>query len=329
MEQIKLVNRNTELELPSLSRLGLGTMRMVGNKEEGIRTIHKALDSGINFINTGDFYGAGESEIIVGQALSGRKREEAFVSVKFGGLLKADGGMYGIDPRPEMIENYLVYSLKRLGLDYIDLYEPGRISPHIPVEETIGVISNLVKKGYIKTIGVTEVDADTLRRAHATHPISLVEMSYSLMNRNIENDLLPTARELGIGTVAFGVLISGLIGGSNTEGKMAFIKKMIPPSVADNFNRNVSLTAELEQIANDKGISLAQLAIAWVMAQGEDIITLVGSRTEEQLTNTLEAANIILSKEDLNRIESIIPKELAFSSYMPPLNIHPNGLFKH
>ncbi|WP_293908272.1 aldo/keto reductase [Sphingobacterium sp. UBA5670] len=327
MEQLKVTNSSNEF--PSLSKLGLGTMRMVGNKEEGIKAIHKALDSGINFLNTGDFYGAGESESIVGQALTGRKRDEAFVSVKFGGLLKADGGMYGIDPRPEFIENYLVYSLKRLGLDYIDLYEPGRISPHIPVEETIGVMSDLVKKGYIKSIGVTEVDADTLRRAHATHPISLVEMSYSLMNRNIENDLLPTARELGIGVVAFGVLISGLIGGSNAERKMAFIKQMVPASVADNFSRNLSLSEALEQIAKEKDISLAQLAIAWVMAQGEDILTLVGSRTEVQLEDTLKALDVRLTKEDLDRIESIIPKELAFSSYMPPLNIHPNGLFKH
>jgi aryl-alcohol dehydrogenase-like predicted oxidoreductase len=311
----------------SISRLGLGTMRMT-DKKEGIAAIHAALDAGINFLNTGDFYDAGANEMMVGEALKGRKRDEAFVSVKFGALQRLDHGMYGIDVRPESVENYLVYSLKRLGLEYIDLYQPGRINPHIPVEETIGAISGLVQKGYVKTIGITEVSADVLRRAHATHPITLVEVTYSLMNRIIENDVIPTARELGISIAGFGVLLAGLIGGRSQEQALAMISRMVSPETLANFNHNIVQANALQQIADEKEITLAQLAIAWVLAQGEDIMALVGSRTVEQVEGTLNAMEIRLSREDLNRIEKIIPKADALSKYMPEINLDKNGLFK-
>jgi aryl-alcohol dehydrogenase-like predicted oxidoreductase len=312
-----------------LSRLGLGTMRMTGNKEAAIKTIHTALEAGVNFINTGDFYDAGLSEMIVGEALKGQARDKAFVSVKFGGLLKAGGGLYGIDCRPEAVENYLTYSLKRLGLDYIDLYEPCRINSHIPVEETIGAVAKLVEKGYVRTIGISEVGADTLRRAHATHPISLVEVTYSMMSRKIEDELIPTARELGVGVVGFGVLLAGLIGGKDRQEKLAHIGHMVTPSIMENFNQNISLSDALEEIAKEKGATLSQLAIAWVLSRGEDIIALVGSRTPEQMQNALKALDITLTKEDLNRIEKILPKENAKSDYMPVLRLAENGLFSH
>lgn len=311
----------------SISRLGLGTMRMA-DKNEGIAAIHAALDAGINFLNTGDFYDAGANEMIVGEALKGRRRDGAFVSVKFGALQSLGHGMYGIDVRPEAVENYLVYSLKRLGLDYIDLYQPARINPNIPIEETIGAIGNLVKKGYVKTIGVSEVDADLLRRAHATHPISLVEVTYSLMNRIIENDVIPTARELGIGIAGFGVLLAGLIGGRSQEQALTMISRMVSPETLANFNQNIAQANALQQIADEKNITLAQLAIAWVLAQGEDIMALVGSRTVEQVEATLKAMEIRLNREDLNRIEKVIPKADALSKYMPEINLNKNGLFK-
>lgn len=317
-----------DITTTGISQLGLGTMRMPANKDEGIRAIHTALDAGVNFINTGDFYDAGLSEILVGEALKGRKRDDAFVSVKFGGMLKADGGMYGIDSRPELIETYLSYSLKRLGLDYIDLYQPCRINPHVPVEDTIGAISRLVEKGFVRTIGISEVDATTLRRANATHPIGLVEVTYSLMGRKIEDELLPTARELGIGVVGFGVLLSGMIGGSNPNSKLDHIKHMVSGSTLENFNQNLSLSDALEEIAKEKGATLSQLAIAWVMSQGKDIMALVGSRTPEQVKNALKAVYLTLTQEDLERIEKIIPKENAKSDYMPAMNLAENGLFK-
>jgi aryl-alcohol dehydrogenase-like predicted oxidoreductase len=311
-----------------ISQLGLGTMRMNGDKAEGIKAIHTALDAGINFINTADFYDAGLSEILVGEALKGQQRDKAFVSVKFGGLLKANGGMYGIDSRPELIENYLTYSLKRLGLDYIDLYQPCRINPHIPVEETIGAISKLVEKGFVRSIGISEVDAPALRRANKAHPISLVEVTYSMMSRKIEDELIPAARELGIGVVGFGVLLSGIIGGKDPQHKLEHIKHMVSAQVLENFDRNISLSGSLEEIAKEKGITLSQLAIAWVLSQGQDIMALVGSRTSDQVRNMISATDIRLTSEDLARIEYILPKENAKSDYMPPMNLAENGLFK-
>nr|WP_294929945.1 aldo/keto reductase [uncultured Flavobacterium sp.] len=325
MKYLNIADNN--ISQNAISRLGLGTMRMPANKNEGINAIHTALDAGINFLNTGDFYDAGLSEILVGEALRGQDRDKAFVSVKFGGMLKAGGGLYGIDSRPELIESYLTYSLKRLGLDYIDLYQPCRINPHIPVEETIGAISRLADKGFIRNIGISEVDAVTLRRANATHPISLVEVTYSMMSRKIEDELIPAARELGIGVVGFGVLLSGIIGGTDPQQKLEHISHMISPSTLENFSQNIALSNALEQIAKEKNATLSQLAIAWVLSQGEDILALVGSRTPEQVENTLKALKISLTKEDLGRIENILPKEKAQSDYMPAMNLAENGLF--
>jgi len=312
-----------------VSRLGLGTMRMTGNKEAAIKTIHTALDAGVNFINTGDFYDAGLNEMIVGEALKGYARDKAFVSVKFGGFQKAGGGLYGFDCRPEAVENYLTYSLKRLGLEYVDLYQPCRINPHIPVEETIGAVSKLVEKGYVRTIGISEVGADTLRRANATHPISLVEVTYSMMSRKIEDELIPTARELGLGVVGFGVLLAGLIGGKDRQQKLAYIGHMVSPSTLENFNQNISLSEALEEVAKEKGTTLSQLAIAWVLSRGEDIMALIGSRTPEQMQDALKALDITLTQEDLKRIEKILPKENAKSDYMPALHLAENGLLHH
>lgn len=311
----------------NLSRIGLGTMRMTTEPQAAVDTIHAAMDGGVNFLNTADFYGHGVSEMIIRDALKSCKREDVFISLKFGGLLSPDGKFYGIDSRPEHVKSFLAYSLKRLGTDYVDLYQPARIDPHIPVEDTIGAVADMLKAGYVKSIGISEVDGTTLRKANSVHPISLVEVRYSLVDRHIEDDLLPTARELGIGIVAFNVLLAGLLGGSTATKQKLSTMQHLPSKSLDNINVNLSASAALEEIAREKGITLAQLAIAWVLAQGEDIIALVGSRKVSQITDSIKAIDINLSKDDLRRIEKLIPKAQATSSYMLEMNLDKNGLF--
>lgn len=311
----------------ALSRIGLGAMRMA-DIQQGIDTIHAALDSGITYLNTGDFYGYGESELIIREALKTRKREDIFISVKFGGMLTPDDRFYGIDVRPQNVQNYLAYTLKRLGTDYVDLYQPARINPHIPVEETIGAIADLVKAGYVRNVGITEIDAETLRRAHAVHPIRLVELRYSLLDREIEQDLIPTARELGIGIVTFANLFHGVIGGSHPVEKVAALSQRMAPQAAEKLRQAVSRLDILKEIADEKNASVSQLAIAWVLSQGDDMLALVGSRTVGQLHDTVKALDIHLSEEDLQRIERAIPKEYASNSAMLPINLDENGLFK-
>lgn len=318
---------NKETNGITLSRIGLGAMRMA-DIQQGIDTIHAALDSGITYLNTGDFYGHGESELIIREALKTRKREDVFISVKFGGMLTPDDRFYGIDVRPQSVQNYLAYTLKRLGTDYVDLYQPARINPHIPVEETIGAIADMVKAGYVRNVGITEIDAGTLRRAHAVHPISLVEVRYSLLDREIEQSLIPTARELGIGIVTFANLFHGVIGGSNPEEKLATLSRRMPPQAAEKLKQAVARLDVLKEMAAEKNVSVSQLAIAWVLAQGGDMLALVGSRTVGQLRDTVKAIEIDLSKEDLQRIEQAIPKEYASNSAMLPIDLDENGLFK-
>lgn len=321
-----LKNLSTKTNGFDLSRIGTGTMRMAANQQAGVETIHAALDAGVNFLNTADFYGHGISEMIIKEALKSRKREEVFISVKFGGMISPGGQFYGIDSRPEHVKNYLAYTLKRLGVDYIDLYQPARIDPNIPVEDTIGAIADMVKAGYVKSVGISEVDGATLRKANDVHPISLVEVRYSLMDRHIEDDLLPAARELGIGVVAFNVMLAGMIGGNAPEQKLSAMKHLSAQAL-DNISNNLSSTRALEIIAREKGASLAQLAIAWVLAQGEDIIALVGSRTVAQITDSLKAIEVKLNADDLERIEQLVPKDRATSSYMLDMNLDKNGLF--
>ena len=305
---------NKETNGITLSRIGLGAMRMA-DVQQGVDTIHAALDSGITYLNTGDFYGHGESELVIREALKTRKREDIFIAVKFG-------------VRPQNVQNYLAYTLKRLGTDYVDLYQPARINPHIPVEDTIGAVADLVKAGYVRSVGITEIDAETLRRAHAVHPISLVEVRYSLLDRDIEEGILPTARELGIDVVTFANLFHGVIGGSNPAGKVAGLSQRMPPQAAEKLKQAVSRLELLKEMADEKNVSVSQLAIAWVLAQGNDILALVGSRTVDQLHDTVKAIDIHLSPEDLQRIEQMIPKEYASNSAMLPINLDENGLFK-
>lgn len=304
-----------------LSRIGLGCGYMSNanetDKGKGIAAIHAAIENGINHFNTADFYGAGRSEMLIGEAMKGYNRDKYFISVKFGILCGPNGSSYGLDVTPDNIKNYLAYSLKRLNLDYIDLYLPGRIDMGIPVEETIGAISDLVKAGYVKHVGVSQVDADILRRAHATHPISLVESEYSLFNRSIEKDILPTARELGIGVVAFGAVAHGLLAGNWTEERIQKSKGgFIPLFFEDNIVKNVALTKRLAVIAAQKQITVSQLAFAWMLSKGEDIIPLIGSLSPAHIQEALQSLDIRLTQDDIMEIEEAVPEnEIAGATF--------------
>ncbi|HBF37917.1 MAG TPA: aldo/keto reductase [Firmicutes bacterium] len=287
------------------------------NKSSGIAAIHAALENGINHFNTADFYGAGRSEILIGEALKGYNRDKYFISLKFGILCGPDGSSYGLDVTPAHVKNYLTYSLKRLNLDYIDLYLPGRIDLGIPVEETIGAISELVKAGYVKHIGVSQVDAEVLRRAHATHPISLLESEYSLFNRSIEKDVLPTAQELGIGIVVFGAVAHGLLAGNWTAERIQKSKGgFIPLFFEENIEKNVALAKKLGEIAAKKQMTLSQLAFAWMLSKGENIIPLIGSLSPAHIQEALQSLDIRLTENDIKEIEEAIPEnEIAGASF--------------
>ncbi len=299
---------------PRVSALGLGAMGMSdfygpADRAESIATIHAALDAGINLIDTGDFYGSGHNEILIREALTGRKRDSAVISVKFGALRDPAGGWGGGDNSPAALKNYLAYSLQRLGTDYIDIYRPARLDPKVPVEETIGAMADMVKAGYIRHIGLSEVSSATIRRAHAIHPICDLQIEYSLISRNVEKDILPTLRELGIGVTAYGVLSRGLISGhwsKARQGERDF-RAISPRFQEGNLDQNLRLVEKLREIASGKGISVAQLAIAWVLARGDDIVPLVGARQRDRLSESLGALDVTLGAGELAEIERAVP----------------------
>jgi aryl-alcohol dehydrogenase-like predicted oxidoreductase len=307
--------------------MGLGCMKMTNaygtpERSENLATIHAALDEGVTYLNAADYYGGGDVEMVIGEAIRGRKRDNVYLAVKFGALVSPDGKMYGIDVRPQTVKNFLTYSLKRLGLDYIDLYQPGRANPYIPIEETIGAVADLVKEGYVRHIGVSEVDTETLRRANATHHITLAEMNYSMVNRSIEREFLPMARKLGVGIAAFGSLSMGFL--SDTPPKLPGMGGFTAQIASSAF----SFTQELRAIAEEKGISLSCLAIAWVLAQGEDIVVVVGSRRVLQFRDNLKALDVHLTAEDLDRINLLLPKPGAIPAFMPKMKIDKDGYIR-
>ncbi len=295
----------------NLSRIGLGCMTL--RDEEGVPTIRTALDAGVNFLDTGDFYRTGLSEMMVGEAIKGYNRDDIFISVKFGGMMQPGGGMYGMDVHPDRIKNYVAHSLTRLGVDYIDLYQPARLVEDIPVEETIGAIADLVKEGYIKNIGVSMVDADKLRRAQATHPIALLETNYSLFNRSMEEELLPTAREAGTKVIAFGLLAQGLLSGAWTQERVDNGDVTTNPRLnmmkKGNIEKNIILIERLRRIAEEKGCTLSQLVHAWALTKGDDVIPLIGASKEVYLQEALPCFTIPLTTEDVARIEAAVPAD--------------------
>ena len=307
---------------PSVSSLGLGCMGMSGmygpaDRAESIATIHAALDAGITLLDTGDFYGMGHNELLIAQALRAYQRSGALISVKFGAQRDPAGGWVGYDARPAAVKTFLAYSLNRLGVDHIDIYRPARLDPNVPIEETVGAIADMVKAGYVRYIGLSEVGAETLRRAAAVHPICDLQIEYSIISRGIEQSILPTCRQLGIGITAYGVLSRGLISGHWQKGAAApgDFRAHSPRFQGGNVDQNLALVEALRSIAASKDLSMAQLAIAWVVAQGEahgaTILPVVGSRKRTQLTEALGALAVKLTGEDLERIEGAAPKGAA------------------
>ncbi|MFQ6162242.1 aldo/keto reductase [Sinorhizobium meliloti] len=309
---------------PKVSAIGLGCMGMSGmygpsDRAESIATIHAALDAGITLLDTGDFYGMGHNEILIGEALKGRNRDQVQLSVKFGALRDPAGAWLGYDARPNAVRNFLAYTLQRLGVEYIDVYRPSRLDPNVPIEETIGAIADMVKAGYVRHIGLSEVGADTIRRAAAVHPISDLQIEYSLVSRGIEDEILPVCRELGIAVTAYGVLSRGLISGhwQKDAAKGGDFRAMSPRFQEGNVERNLALVEALRRIAEAKGVTVAQIAIAWVAAQGHDIVPLVGARRRDRLAEALGAQAVRLDADDMSAIESAVPKGAAAGARYP------------
>jgi aryl-alcohol dehydrogenase-like predicted oxidoreductase len=303
------------------SALGLGCMGMSDfygptDEVESIATIQAALDAGVTLLDTGDYYGMGHNELLIREALRGRAREQAVVSVKFGLMRAPDGSIVGNDLRPPAVKNFLSYTLRRLGTDYVDIYRPGRVLPDVPIEDTVGAISELVEAGYVRQIGLSEVSAETVRRAHAVHPISDLQIEYSLLSRGIEDEILPACRELGIGVTAYGVLSRGLLSGHWSKQRAETLtphdfRATAPRFTGENLDKNLALVDTLRELAEEKGATAAQLAIAWVLSRGDDIVPLVGARRRERLTEALGALELELSADDLARIEQAIPAGAA------------------
>ena len=295
---------------PQVSRIGLGMMGMsdlYGSKEtrddkESLATIDAALEAGINFIDSADFYGAGHNELLLREAMKGR-RDKFFISIKFGALRSPNGEFIGVDTRPVAIKNFISYSLQRLGTDYIDLYQPSRIDPQVPIEETVGTIADLIKEGRVRYLGLSEATADQIRRAHKVHPVSAVQIEYSLASRVAESKILPTTRELGISLVAYGALSRGLLSGQSIQLQPADFRNYLPRFLPENKKQNDMLVSELKKLADSKGVTVAQLALAWVLHQGDDIVTLIGTSKRARLAENLKCQSVQLSAEDLSFLD--------------------------
>jgi aryl-alcohol dehydrogenase-like predicted oxidoreductase len=310
-----VANRTLGTTGPEVSELGLGCMGMSdlygpADRDESIATIHAALDAGITLLDTADFYGAGHNELLIHEALEGRDRDRVTISVKFGALRDPAGGWTGNDGRPASVKNFLAYTLRRLGTDHVDVYRLTRLDPEVPIEETVGAIAEMVEAGYVRNVGLSEAGADTIRRAAGVHPISDLQIEYSLISRGIEEEILPTCRELGIGITAYGVLSRGLLSGHwspDRELSQADFRAHSPRFQRENLEHNLALVDALREVADAKRATVAQVAIAWVLSRGEDIVPLVGARRRERLEEALGARELELASGDLERIEQAVP----------------------
>ena len=304
---------------PSVSPVGLGCMGMSGmygdaDEAESIATIHAALDAGINLLDTGDFYGMGHNEMLISRALEGGRRDRALISVKFGAQRGPDNSWLGYDARPAAVKTWLAYSLQRLRTDHIDIYRPARLDTQVPIEETIGAIGELVQAGYVRYIGLSEVGPETIRRAAAVHPICDLQIEYSLISRGIEHAILPTCRELGIGITAYGILSRGLISGHFTADRRLSprdFRAHAPRFQGENLEHNLRLVEALRALADAKGVTVAQVAIAWVLSQGGDLVPLIGARRRDRLAEALGALEVDLNEQDLAQIEQAVPADAA------------------
>jgi aryl-alcohol dehydrogenase-like predicted oxidoreductase len=310
---------------PRVSAIGLGCASMSdayrsADEQSSVATIHAAIESGVTLLDTADFYGMGHNEMLLREALRGRRREQVVISDKFGALRDPEGRVVGIDGRPALVKTFLAYTLRRLGTDYIDIYRPARLDPTTPIEETVGAIADMVKAGYVRFIGLSEVGSATIRRAQAVHPIADVQIEYSLFSRGIEVDILPTCRELGIGVTAYGVLSHGLLSGQWSKERAyepGSFASFSPRFNGTNLDHNLALVEALRSLAEAKGATVSQMAIAWVLSRGEDIVPLVGTRRRERLAESLEALDLQLTADDVARIEQAIPKGTAAGERYP------------
>ena len=310
---------------PRVSEIGLGCMGMSdlygpADREEGIATIRAALDAGVDLLDTGDFYGMGHNELLIRDALALAGRDGVTISVKFGALRTPDGTWAGLDGRPAAVKNFAAYSLRRLGVEAIDVYRPTRPDPAVPIEETVGAIADLVQAGYVRHVGLSEAGPETIRRAAAVHPISDLQIEYSLVSRGIEDAILPTCRELGIGVTAYGVLSRGLISGNWTPGRKlpaGDFRAHAPRFQESAIARNLALAEALRAVAAERGATTAQAAIAWVLSRGDDIVPLVGARTRIRLDEALGALGVGLDASDLARIEEAVPADAVAGARYP------------
>ncbi len=297
---------------PVVSQIGLGCMAMSdmygpSDESESVATIHAALDAGITMLDTGDFYGMGHNEMLIRRAIEGR-RKDVFLAVKFGAMRGPDGSFNGYDLRPEAVKNFLSYSLRRLGTDYIDLYQPSRVDARTPIEDTYGALAGLVQAGYVRHIGISEASAASIRRAYQVTPIAALQIEYSLVSRGAEESILPAARELGMGVTAYGVLSRGLLSGSPVNSPRD-IRRHLPRFRGENYEKNQALANTLSAIAASKNATASQVAIAWVMSRGAEIVPLIGARRRTQLAESLKALELKLTSEDLGQIERAVPAD--------------------
>ncbi len=309
---------------PRVSRVGLGLMAMSGiygpaDESESTATIHAALDAGITLLDTGDFYGMGHNELLLRRVLRGVDRSAVFIQVKFGGQRDPRGAFVGHDASPAMVKSSLAYSLTRLGTDYIDLYQPARLDPRVPIEETAGAIAEMIQAGYVRYLGLSEMGADTIRRAASVHPVTALQVEYSLMSRGIEAQLLPAVRELGVGVTAYGIMSRGLLSAATARAIGAGDPRTrFPRFRAENLQHNLALVTALERVAADRGVTTAQLAIAWVLSRGADIVPLLGTKRRDRLAEALGALGLALSPDELAAIEAAVPASaVAGSRYEP------------
>ena len=323
---MKMNTRSLGSTGPVVSAIGLGCMGMSdlygpADREESIATVHAALDAGVTLLDTGDFYGMGHNEMLIRDALQGRRREDVVISVKFGAQRGPDGQWLGYDARPQAVKSALAYTLRRLGTDYVDVYRPARLDPAVPIEETVGAVAEMIGAGYVRHLGLSEMGAETIRRAHAVHPVADLQIEYSLLSRGIEDEILPACRELGVGITAYGVLSRGLLSGHWSRERAPAagdFRAHSPRFQGENLERNLALVEALRGVAEARGATVAQAAIAWVLRRGDDIVPLVGARRRDRLDEALGALELELSAEDLATIERAVPPGAAAGERYAP-----------
>ncbi|HYU57443.1 MAG TPA: aldo/keto reductase [Actinomycetota bacterium] len=304
---------------PRVSAIGLGCMGMSGaygpvDEAESIATIHAALDAGIDLLDTGDYYGMGHNELLIREALRGRDRDAVAISVKFGALRAPDGAFIGVDGRPVAVKSFLAYTLRRLDTDHVDIYRLGRVDPAVPIEDTVGAIAEMIAAGHVRHVGLSEAGAETVRRANAVHHVADLQIEYSLLSRGIEAEILPTCRELGVGVTAYGVLARGLLAGAWSRDRALSpgdIRARMPRFRPENLDRNLALVEALRAIADQKGATVAQIAIGWLLTRGDDIVPLVGTTRRARLAEALAALELQLTDADLEAIERAAPPGAA------------------